>query len=338
MLGIHKKTIAIFLTILVLFSIENTLVLAQGIPTTQSAAITMTMSPENPKPGDSVDLELSSYSVDLDAAKITWYVDTVATAEGVGQKGLTVQAKNDGSPSAIKVIVEDTDGNSTEVDQQITPAGVDLIIEPTGFVPPLYKGKALFINQGTFRAIAIPDVFANGEQTASQDLTFKWLENNNVLQSSSGRGQNSVTITGGVPMRDIQIEVQVLDSSGTIVADASKVVSLESPEILFYEDSPLYGVLFNKAISGSYYLGQKPEVDIAAEPYFFNVTSDDSSNLNYQWAMGGNAIDTSGKTNELVLTQATQNLAGTASITVNLNNIARIFQFTNAGFTVNFGQ
>ena len=136
------------------------------------------------------------------------------------------------------------------------------------------------------------------------------------------------------------MDVSIIDSSGTTVAETSKIISASQPKILFYEDNPLYGELFNKAITTSgYYLGQKEEVDIDAEPYFFTVATNDNSNLNYQWSMNGNSIDTTGgKINQLVLRQTTANLAGTASISLDINDLAQIFQYTSADFSVNFGQ
>lgn len=340
MIDISKKITAFsFLAALVIFSVTFYPTKAQTA-SGQSSAITLSVSPQTPQPGENVNLTLSSYSLNLDTSKITWYVDGVAGAENIGQKTFTTQAKNSGESTAIRAVVEGTDGSTNEVDQEINPAGIDLILEPTGYVPPFYKGKPLFVSQGSVRLIAIPNVTENGTLVDSSNLIFQWKENGTILESSSGLGQDSVIINGTVPTEDITMDVSIIDSSGTTVAETSKIISASQPKILFYEDNPLYGELFNKAITTSgYYLGQKEEVDIDAEPYFFTVATNDNSNLNYQWSMNGNSIDTTGgKINQLVLRQTTANLAGTASISLDINDLAQIFQYTSADFSVNFGQ
>ena len=151
MIDISKKITAFsFLAALVIFSVTFYPTKAQTA-SGQSSAITLSVSPQTPQPGENVNLTLSSYSLNLDTSKITWYVDGVAGAENIGQKTFTTQAKNSGESTAIRAVVEGTDGSTNEVDQEINPAGIDLILEPTGYVPPFYKGKPLFVSQGSVR-------------------------------------------------------------------------------------------------------------------------------------------------------------------------------------------
>ncbi len=341
MFNILKKITLLSLLCIAIFSVVNSFVFAQ-IPSSslsdQSNSIDMSISPANPRSGDTIILELSSYGIDLDTAKITWYIDGVATKEGAGQKTLTIQAKNSGDTTVIRTVVETADGVSVETTKQVSPSGVDIVIEPTSFVPAFYQGKPLFINQGIARVVAIPDVMISGKKASSKNLVFRWQRDDTFLQSLSGIGKDSVIITGTVPIRDITVSVQITDSSGNIIAANSKVIVANSPEILFYENSPLYGILFNKAITNSYYLGDREELKIVAKPYFFNVKTDDSTDLGYAWSVNGNPVATEGKTNELILRQTGTNLKGTASISLDVNNLIKIFQYTTAGFNITFGQ
>ncbi len=220
---------------------------------------------------------------------------------------------------------------------QATSGEVDLIVEPTSYVPPFYLGKSIFTNQGTVRVVAIPNIVIGGEKINSKNLIFDWQKDGIPSVSDSGMGKDSIVVDGSVPIRDIDISVNVSDSSGNTLAGSSKTISADDPKVLVYEDSPLYGILFNKAVIGDYYLGQKNELDLIAKPYFFNLSSDSGIDSTYKWAVNGNYISPSGRTNELLLKQTTTNLSGTASVSLTVNNNVRIFQYGNMSFNVNFG-
>jgi len=332
-----KKTIQTLLILVAIISFQNNHAFGQTAGLNQQNTIDVSVSPSNPRAGENITLEVSSYSINIDAAKITWYVDGVNKEEGVGQKNLTIKAKDNGQSTIVRVVAETTNGTIVETSKTIIPGGVDIIVEPTSYTPPFYKGKPIFVNQGTMRIVAVPDIFINGEKVSSKNLIFKWTKDDIVLPQDINTGNDSIIINGSVPIRDIDIDVAVSDFSGNTVAEASKIISAGSPKILFYEDSPLYGILLNKAIVGSYYLGGREEVDIMAKPYFFNIENK-NNNVDYKWSMNGNPVSLSGKKNELVLKQTNTGLKGTAGISLDVNNLARIFQFASADFDVSFGQ
>jgi len=333
MKNLFQKTMKILFIFGVVFLFQNGALFAQ----TSSANIDISISPKTPGAGDSVTIQLSSNSIDLDTTKITWYVDGVPGISGNGQKSLAVTAKAAGETTNVRAVVETADGTSSEVSTQITPAGVALIVEPTSYVPPFYKGRSIFTNQGTTRVVAIPNVIVNGTEVSSKNLVFNWQQDGVTLTSDSGLGKDSVTVDGGVPIKDINISVSVLDTSGNILADSSEVISASDPKVLVYENSPLYGMLFNKAITGDYYLGQKNELDLVAKPYFFNLSTDSGSDSTYKWLINDNYVTPSGQDNELLLKQTTTNLSGTAAVSITINNNVRIFQYATVNFNVNFG-
>ncbi|MBU6370739.1 MAG: hypothetical protein KGH93_00940 [Patescibacteria group bacterium] len=214
---------------------------------------------------------------------------------------------------------------------------VDLVVESTSLVPPFYTGKAIFATQGTARIIALPNVMENGSALSANDLVFTWQRDGQTLSAESGAGKDAITVSGTVPIRDISVSVSVSDASGNVLATASKILSPADPKVLVYEDNPLYGILFNKAMSGNYYLGQRSELDLVAEPYFFNLASIDGQDSTYKWFVNGNYASPSGASNELILKQAGNNLSGTAAVTLDANNNDRIFQYASTNFNVNFG-
>ncbi len=330
MSGFFKKTIQISLVLIAVFSTVNS-VFAQ-----ESNTITLNTFPAYPRAGDSVTLTISSDSIDLNSAKIVWYIDGVARKSTTNQN-VVVKISDTGETMVVRVVIETSDGVTKELSAQIVPSGIDLVIEPVAYTLPFYKGKPYIIGQGTVKVIAIPDVMVGGTKMSPKDLFFRWKRGETILDES-GKGKDSVIITSNVPVRDIPIDVQVYDDSNNLLSETSKIIQLSDPAILFYENSSLYGILYNKAITGNYFLGTREELKVVAKPFSFSFTNDTISNAVYSWYINKQYIAPTGRSNELILKQTSTNIKGTASISINLKNSSKINQFTNGSFKVDFGE
>jgi len=337
MSGFFKKTIQISLILVAFFSIANTVVFAQESVSNSMSSIYLGLSPSNPRAGDSVVITVSSNLLDLNSSKITWYIDGVVRKD-TASKSITIKAKSDGQKTIIKVVVETSDGIVKETSTEISTAGVDLVIEPMSYTLPFYQGKPFLIGQGTVKIVAIPDVMINGVKMSSKNLTFKWSKDDIILGSNSGKGNDSIIINSSIPVRDINIGVQILDNSGNILAENSKLIIINNPKILFYEDNLLYGILYNKAITGSYYLGTKEELDVIAKPFSFDFFNDISEESDYTWYLNRNYISPNGKANKLILRQTTVGLKGVSSVSLDIKNVNKINQYATASFDVQFGE
>ncbi len=85
-------------------------------------------------------------------------------------------------------------------------------------------------------------------------------------------------------------------------------------------------------------MGTKEELKIVAKPYFFNTNTDTSADLDYAWNVNGDSVTLPGRKNELLLRQTDTSSKGSASVSLDINNAAKIFQYTKDNFDVNFGQ
>ena len=334
MSSFFKKTIQISLILIAFWAIGNIVIAQENSASLSSVYIDM--SPASPRAGDSVVLTLSSDLLNLDSSKIVWYIDGTPKRD-TASKSITIKAKSDGQKTTVRAVVETSDGITKEVSQEISPAGVDLVVEPMSYTLPFYKGKPYFAAQGTVKIVAIPDIIIDGTRALSKDLNFKWSNGDIVLGSSSGKGKNTLLVYGTIPIRDINISVQVSDDLGNILAENSKLLTTDNPKILFYEDNPLYGVLYNEAIFGNYNLGTREELTIVAKPFSFDFSNDVSEESDYTWNINGNSITPAGKANELVLKQTTK-VTGTALVSLDLKNVDRIMQYVSDNFNINFGQ
>jgi hypothetical protein len=336
MSGFLKKTIQISLILVAFLSIAN-VTAAQELVDNSVASLSISTLPTNPRTGDSVILTVSSNLLDLNSAKIIWYIDGVARKDTTS-KSITIKTKSSGDKTSIRVVVETTDGIIKEASKDILPAGVNLILEPVAYTMPFYKGKPFFISMGTVRIVAMPDVVVNGSNVSSKDLNFTWIKNGVRISTASGKGKDSITLNGSIPVKDFDIGIQISDDSGNILTESSKTIFVNDPKILFYENSPLYGILYNLAITGSYYLGTREELKIDAKPFSFSFPTDSSNDSSYVWYVNGDYVPISGKINEILFRQTTTNLKGNASVSLDLKNTNRMFQSVSAGFNIGFGQ
>lgn len=334
-----KKIIQISLISLAFFSVASFVFAQQEVISNSMSSVNLTISPVSPRAGDSVTVTVNSDSLDLNSAKIVWYVDNVARND-TSNKSITINTKNNGDKTTVRVIVQTIDGIIKEATKDISPAGVDLVIEPMSYTMPFYLGKPYFAPQDKIKVIALPDIVTDGVKIASKDLTFKWIKDDSVLGPNSGLGKDTIIINSTIPVRDINISVRILDDSGNILAQASKIIAKDTPKILFYENNALYGILYNKAITDSYYLGTKEEFTVIAKPFSFDFLNDTPSQSSYTWYANNNPIDASGKANEIILRQSssTPTVASTATISLDIKNTDKILQSASGSFDVQFGQ
>jgi hypothetical protein len=301
------------------------------------SSINIDYSPTNLRAGDSVTLSITSDSLDLNNVKVIWYVDGVIKKES-NNKTLTINTKINGDKTIIRAIVQTPDGIIKENSIEISPVGVDLVIEPISYTLPFYKGKPLFVMQGKVKIVALPDIVLKGVKLLSKDLYFKWSKNGSVLGSNSGIGMNSIVVNSTIPVKDINIGLEILDTSGNSILETSRTLSKDEPSILFYENNPLLGVLYNKQIPSNYYIGSKEELNVIAKPFSFDFLTDTSNNASYSWLVNDNSVIPSNKINELILKQTKANSSGSASISLNISNNDKILQSVNRSFDIIFGQ
>ena len=331
-----KKIMWVIIVLVAFFSIFN-FVLSQESISNEISSIDLSFFPIYPSPGDSVILNISSDLIDLDFSKIFWYIDGVLRKETVS-KSITVKTKTGGQKTTIRVVVETSDGVVKEVSTEISPVGVDFIVEPVSYTMPFYKGKPFLIGEGVVKIVAIPDIIVGGIRIPTKDLTFKWSKDDSVLGLNSGRGKNSVIINSTIPVRDINMSLQVLDDSGLVLAEKSKTIILNNPKVLFYENNPLYGILYNKAIGGSYSLGTREELKITAKPFSFSFSKDTPGEANFLWYVNDSYVAPVGKNNEITLRQTVTGQGGEVFVSLDLNNINKINQYAGGGFNLEFGQ
>ncbi len=290
------------------------------------------VSPAHPGPRQQVAVTLESFATDLDRASISWSLNDTAAKQGVGQKSFTFTTGAPGTASRVAVNIITTAGEVWQKTITIYPASVDLVWEAQSYTPPFYRGKALYPYQGTVRIVAMPDIVAaGGTEFDPNNLVYNWQIDGNPAQSASGYGKNVFVFQGGIPLKSNTISVNVSSLDQKYSAEGQTTITPVAPVVFLYDEDPLLGTLFNKALPGIITL-QNQEVDLTAIPYFSGNLKRDS--LTYAWQM--NNQDVAGGQSTLAFRQQ-NGAAGNASVAVQISNPSSIFQTASGSITLSFG-
>jgi len=182
------------------------------------------------------------------------------------------------------------------------------------YIPLGYQGKALPVNG------SIIEVVANiGSGTNPQGLTYQWSVNSVTQKENSGKGKQVLNISiGENATRDYSVKVEIRDKNGSFWGFSSYLtIPIYRPEVVVRpEKIPL--------IDNQYQASSNQEIELIAQPYFFNISSLDQ--LDYSWKLGGQEASLAGSANPNILNlkipQLTQPIIQNLAVEVkNKNNL-----------------
>jgi hypothetical protein len=330
---ILKKTSFLFALIALL--LPGSFAVAQSIPGIQDPIVVRVI-PTNPRANEPVFIDIQSYSTDLDTALITWSVDGKQQASKVGLKEFSLMAGPLGSTKTVDVSIGTLGSGVLSTTVIIRPADVGLLWEADTYTPPFYQGKALHSYNGSFKVIALPELYAsNGTKIDPKELIYTWKKNNEVQGSASGYGRNTFIGSQTSYLREGEdISVEVSAPRENVVASNSILVVPTIPEILFYENSPLYGIMYEKTLRNNFKLTNE-ELSIVAEPMSFSVSTRNSPSLTYDWTINRSALSTFKNKSEITL-RRTNDQAGRANIEVVSQHQTRLLQGGKGLLTISY--
>ena len=327
----------IFSLSLVLFAVSVYISFAQipGI----GEAISFRVFPENPRPNQVVTIEIESFSVDLDRAdSITWSINGKTEARGAGVKQIQFEAGELGSRSVVDVTAFGTEIGTINESITIMPTEVDLLWEAKTYTPVLYKGKALPSSDAEITVVAIPQfVTSSGKKLDSEDLVFTWKKDGKVLGNYSGRGKDSIKIIGPKIFNRTRIQAEVSSLGNSLQGMGVVSISSVLPTVLFYEDDPVLGMKYEKAIWSTVELFDE-EMTITAHPYFFSSKDRISPDIEYSWKVNGTSVEGSPEDESSIVLRQVGQGEGEASISLSLQNLNKILQSAQEDFSILFGR
>jgi hypothetical protein len=305
-----------------------------NVPFALSNELGVEIIPNYPKPHEMVSINLTLYTDDLSSANITWYKDGQVVLSGKGKVNYSFKAGGVGAETQIEVKIGLLSGASFSKIFTLNPTNVDLVWEANSYVPPFYKGKALHPRQGSLKLVALPEFVKNGTRISPQNLVYKWSNGVNVYQNQSGYGKNVVTLDGSLLGGTENISVLVTDPVSGLAAQGFAYIAPVDPEIIFYENDPYYGHIFDESLDGQFQL-KTNEVQILAAPYYF--TKENMGGLKYNWMLNGASIPNLVDSRTAIFRKP-ENQTGQSVISLQIENTNRILQQADGNLTMSFGK
>jgi hypothetical protein len=242
--------------------------------------------PVNPRPNENAVAEIVTYSTDINAADISWFINGKLQKNGVGEKKFSFRVGSAGTAITVSVVIKTQEGNVITKSTTLNPAGVEIFWQAKTHTPPFYKGKALFTSDSTATIVALPHfVGANGKEISAKNLIYKWKVGTKVQLDDSGYGKSSFELKPLSPLGMNHISVEVNSIDQTIFAEGKLDLEPTLPEVVIYPESPLYGTMFDHALKKDYtFTGN--DLQVSMVPYFFSATPG-NNNLSTTWKING---------------------------------------------------
>ncbi len=296
--------------------------------------LSLTLSPEYPAPGDTVQLSIETFALDLNRSVVVWYVNDTEIARGVGIAESSIQVGAAGTETTVKVVAEDEAGILGSASATIRPSQVDLLWEAAAYAPPFYKGRTLPGSDSPIRAQALARFrTTNGTLVPESNIIYTWYRNGSV--ATSGRGKSAVTLPGPGLFGSDTIRVTLASVDGSFTGAASTRITSTDPFAMLYENHPLFGILFHRSLeAGANTL--ETEQKVTAIPYFSNILTPLDPSLNYEWEVNGERIQPDPREPQ-TLTIATGGYQGPVDIALSIMSSRDIAMRAAGNWRLTFG-
>ena len=293
--------------------------------------ITVTSIPELPRANQSVTISISSFSIDLDKVMIIWNRDDKTIKTGMGEKSITISTGDIGTSSKIDLeIISGSD--SLKKTFTVAPSEIDLLWESiNSYVPPFYKGKALPVEESAVKFTAIANTTNTG--FSQSDMQYVWQRNDEAMPSSSGYKKNFITVQLNYLDPSQTINVTASSLSGGYNAKNTITLTPFNPRIVYYENNPDIGMIFNRAVQNGI-TTKENAFEVIAAPFFFTIKSLKTDELSYSWTIGGNSVPENGVKNRLTV-QFPKGATGSTLITTAVESQSKLFQSAQSSVSIN---
>jgi hypothetical protein len=178
----------------------------------------------------------------------------------------------------------------------------------------------------------VPQISENGVTINPSHLVYTWSKNYSVDSNQSGYGKNIYQSDGSINYTrgGDTISLSVSTPDGLASAQGSISVSPVNSSLLIYEQSPLYGILYNQSLASATLYGDS--ITLHAEPFFFSNISSILSSLT--WNMNGSPVSSFSGDPSLTLVRQDKT-AGTSVVEASLNSPVALLQGAQESVTIN---
>lgn len=214
---------------------------------------------------------------------------------------------------------------------------IDLLWEADTYTPPFYRGHSQTTPKSTVLVVAVPDFrTAGGKRLKTEELKFEWVKDLKVISTASGLGKNILRFTAEGSGAN-QITVAVSWPKGELKVEKSLTVAITAPKLVLFEDDPLTGITYHRAVSQELNLA-KPEITLVAEPFFFDQAAVGAKKIDYDWRLNGRKIVSQPMDQRLATFAVPEGGQGENIIEVLAKNTGNVLQSARRRLIIKFNQ
>ena len=251
------------------------------------SSFTVSVNPQYPAPYSQATLSFTSSSIELANATLKVSVGGKSVYQGSVQP-VAVTLGRAGSVASVVATVT-SHGSTYTQSLSIQPEDVSLIAEPISSAPVLYRGKPLASPEGSVRVVAVANLRgASGKTSDPTTLSYSWTVDGTRITDSSGIGKTAVIVASPMQYRTRSVSVVVTSQDGVLVGGDTLSLTATEPSVRVYENDPLLGIRFERALGGGYAI-KGSESTLYAVPFSFPTLNGAPS---LQWFLNGNAAQT----------------------------------------------
>lgn len=316
--------------VLLVASVSPVLVSAQSIDGSIGNVnpFSISLTPQYPSSSSVVTMSFVSSSIDLTNTTMTVTVKGSQIYQGNVQP-VAVMVGKAGSITPIVVTMTNA-GVRYSQSVSLQPQDVSLVAEPLASAPPLYPGKPLVPLEGNTRIVAVANIAdATGRTIDPTTLSYTWTVDGAEISNSSGIGKAAVIVTSPFQYRLRTVSVLVQSQVGNLAGKASLTLSPKESSVRLYENDPLLGIRFGRALLGTFTI-RGAEASIYAAPFSVPLAGGVPV---IQWFLNG----AKAQTGNLITLRPTGNGQGNATLSLTASGPANTFATASTNLSLIFG-
>ncbi len=298
------------------------------------SALSIVFTPATPHPGEAVTVSVKSSLLDIRDSDILWEASGKKIAQGKGASSAQVTAGALGAETTVAVTAAAQDGTIARTEAVIRPTELDLLVDSDSYIPPFYRGAPRPSAGTSLRLQAIPRFKRGNAMMPAGDLIYTWRRNGEIIGNISGRGRLAAVIPVEHIFGTDLISVEVRSADDRFAQVSSASISAQEPVLALYEDHPLYGVLYHRALSNTTAV-PGAEATFAAVPFFAQARSIYDPALQFDWRVNSADIPANLK-NPGELTINAENSSGIAFIELAVTHATNFFFEAKGAWSVTF--
>ncbi|PIR85076.1 hypothetical protein COU15_02790 [Candidatus Kaiserbacteria bacterium CG10_big_fil_rev_8_21_14_0_10_45_20] len=294
--------------------------------------LTVEVVPTSPVPGQVVQVRSSYFAQNPEGVHYSWSVNGRTVDQGVGVKNITVEVGPLGSRTSVSLTVTENGVVKGQKTVAIQPADVDIVWEADTAHIPFVSNRPLPNADSTIVAVAVPHIVrTSGTRVSANDLVYSWKINRSSTPSLVGYGKNVFTFSSPQFKNQFSVGVTVTTREGDITAEKSITITPVEPSVLFYENAPLLGTRFDRAINDELVLSGE-EVTVSAYP----LSLSGATALQYEWRANGRVVEASPEDPRTITFRKTGEGRGYFTIELSVSQFQALFNRVKSSFLLTF--